>query len=65
MSAENFPHLTDKQLIRRMERKGDFQTDDEEVELSRRLGAQALNWRWSDDFFHPKVEVYELGEGER
>lgn len=64
MTAEQFPHLTDRQLMARMERAKDFSYDDEAVELSRRLGARALTWRWSDDFFNPKVEVYEPTEGE-
>ncbi|CAH0190666.1 hypothetical protein SRABI91_01665 [Rhodococcoides fascians] len=58
MSAEQFPHLTDRQLMARMEQAADFKYDDEALELTRRLGERALSWRWSDDFFNPKVEVY-------
>lgn len=57
--AEHFEGVPDQELIRRMERAEDFKYDDESYELSRRLGARALDWRWSDDFHHPRVVVYD------
>ena len=58
-SENTMAHFTDRQLIRRMETAKDFAYDDEAVELSRRLGERALNWRWSEDFYNPRVVVYE------
>lgn len=54
-----FSHLSDEQLIRRIERAPDFGYDDESVELDRRLKPQRRAWRWSGDFHRPHVEVYE------
>lgn len=56
--ADEFARFSDQQLIRRMERKPDFGCDDEEHELNRRLKLGGLAWRWSSDFYNPKVEVY-------
>lgn len=53
-----FAHLSDRELIARMQHAPDFGYDDEEVELTRRLGAQGLKWRWGGDFFRPSIEVY-------
>ncbi len=36
-------------LIRRMERLRDFDHDDEDVELTRRLDAEGKTWGWSSD----------------
>lgn len=57
--AAKFAGMTDEQIIRRMERAEDFGYDDEAVELTRRLALGGLAWRWSGDFYHPRVEVYE------
>ncbi|MBM4646560.1 hypothetical protein GS464_29535 [Rhodococcus hoagii] len=54
-------HVATSALIRRMETAQDFGYDDEEVELSRRLREQGKTWRWSDDFYNPRV-VIEGGE---
>ena len=59
-----FENLSDKQLIHRMETAPDFGYDDEEVELTRRLKLGGLAWRWSNDLFNPKVQVYKPEEGE-
>lgn len=56
-------HYTNGELIQRMERAEDFKYDDESRELSRRLGARALDWKWSDDFFNPRVVVFDPSEG--
>lgn len=53
-----FAHLSDEALINRMNRAPDFGYDDEEVELTRRLKLGGLAWRWSQDMFNPRVEVY-------
>jgi hypothetical protein len=56
--------MSDAALIRRMERAGDFKYDDEQVELNRRLEGTGYAWRWSKDFFHPHVIVYQLEESD-
>lgn len=62
-ASENaMAHFTDSQLIRRMESAEDFAYDDEAVELSRRLGERALDWKWSEDFYNPRVVVYDPAE---
>lgn len=53
--ADEFAHLNDMELIRRIERAPDFGYDDEEYELNRRLGAVGLTWRWHGD----RVKVYD------
>lgn len=53
-----FAHLSDEALINRMNQAEDFGYDDEEVELNRRLKLGGLAWRWSQDMFNPRVEVY-------
>lgn len=59
---DHFLHLTDRQLIARMERASDeTNLDDETFELCRRMAEQGKTWRWSEDFFNPKV-VIEGGE---
>ncbi|WOI85969.1 hypothetical protein [Rhodococcus qingshengii] len=60
--SERFSHLTDAQLIRRIEKAPDFGYDDEAIELNRRVRALGKAWRWAGDFYHPHVEVYEEGE---
>ena len=57
--ASPFAGMSDRQLIGRMEAAPDFGYDDEEVELSRRLKLGGLAWRWSNDMFNPRVEIYE------
>lgn len=59
-----FEHLSDDALKRRMERAADFGYDDEERELSRRLALGGLAWRWSSDFYNPRVEVYRAEGGD-
>lgn len=54
-----FARFTNAQLIRRMENAPDFGYDDEEAELTRRLKLGRQAWRWSGDFFRPRVEIYE------
>lgn len=49
-------------LVARMNRAADFAYDDEAVELNRRLAAEGKAWRWSSDFYHPVVEIYEQAE---
>ncbi|MFI8696739.1 hypothetical protein [Dietzia maris] len=59
--AQKFRGVTTSELIRRMETAEDFGYDDEEVELTRRLADEGKTWRWSEDFFNPRV-VIEGGE---
>ncbi|WP_427007155.1 hypothetical protein [Pseudarthrobacter sp. H2] len=58
--AEKFAHLSDADLIRRMNAAPDFGYDDEAVELNRRLEAVGLTWRWSSKnqvlIFDPEQE---------
>lgn len=56
--SAQFEHLSDAQLIKRIEKAEDFKYDDETVELNRRLKLGGLAWRWSGDYFRPNVEVY-------
>lgn len=58
----NLARMRTKALIRRMEQAGDFNYDDEQVELSRRLSAEGYAWKWSRDFYNPHVIVYKLEE---
>lgn len=58
-SPDPFAGRPDSYLIRRMERATDFGYDDEEQELTRRLSSQGKAWKWSDDFFNPKVIIYD------
>lgn len=44
-------------LVRRMESARDFEYDDEAVELTRRLREEGKTWRWSDDYFDPRVVI--------
>ena len=44
---KKFAHLTDNELIRRMNAAPDFGYDDESFELNRRLALVGLTWRWS------------------
>lgn len=46
---EKFKGFTDRQLIYRIMRASDFNYDDEEYELNRRLKVDHLSWRWSKD----------------
>lgn len=62
--AEKFANMSNAQIIRRMEQAEDFGYDDEAVELNRRLKLGGLAWKWSGDFYRPKVEIYEPGGGE-
>jgi len=62
--AINLHKLSNFALRLRMERAPDFSTDDEEIELTRRLKLEGLSWRWSNDMFDPKIEVYKPGEEE-
>lgn len=52
--------LSTEALVARMNRAPDFGYDDEAVELNQRLAAEGKAWRWSSDFFHPVVEIYEV-----
>ncbi|UNQ40936.1 hypothetical protein MPC38_06710 [Prescottella equi] len=54
--------VTTARLIQRMEKASDFATDDEEIELNRRLKEQGKTWRWTRDIYNPRIEVIELGE---
>lgn len=56
---EKFAGYTDGQIMRRMEAAEDFAYDDESFELSRRLGAVGLSWRWSSQ---NKVLIYDPEE---
>lgn len=56
--------VTTARLIQRMEKASDFGTDDEEIELSRRLKEQGKTWRWTRDMFNPRIVVIDLGEVE-
>ncbi|WP_143690378.1 hypothetical protein [Williamsia sterculiae] len=49
-------------LIRHMEQAEDFSTDDEEVELSRRMREIGKTWCWSPGFTDPRIEVSDGGE---
>jgi hypothetical protein len=60
--AEEFAHLNDMELIRRIERAPDFGYDDESVELNRRLGAVGLAWMWDRET--NKVRVYDPEAGD-
>jgi len=55
---EKFQHLTDAELIDRMNKAEDFSYDDEEVELNRRLALGGLAWRWSGGLYSARVEVF-------
>lgn len=57
-SGNRFPGVSTAELIRRMERSEDFMYDDESMELSRRLASENKTWSWSDDFYRPRIEVY-------
>ena len=54
-----FAHLSNEALVGRMNRAPDFGYDDEAVELTRRLKLGGAAWRWSADFFNPKIEIYQ------
>lgn len=58
-------HISTGNLVRRMERAEDFSTDDEEIELTRRLREQGKDWRWSESFTYPQVIIYDLPEDKR
>lgn len=59
---EKFAHLTDDDLIRRMNAAPDFGYDDESVELNRRLDLVGLTWRWSSQ---NKVLIFDPAEEEQ
>ena len=59
--AEEFAHLNDMELIRRIEAAPEFGYDDEQFELNRRLGAVGLAWMWNRET--NKVRVYDPAEG--
>ncbi|MCT2077442.1 hypothetical protein [Dietzia cinnamea] len=58
---QKFLGIATSALIRRMEKAEAFGSDDEEVELTNRLAAEGKTWRWTGDFFNPRV-VIEGGE---
>ncbi len=60
--AQKFAHLSDADLIRRMNAAPDFCYDDESVELNRRLDAVGLSWRWSN---RNKVLIFDPAEEEQ
>lgn len=53
--AKKFHGYSDNELIRRIENAPEFEYDDEQYELNRRLGERALTWMWDGD----KVRVVE------
>lgn len=55
--AKKFHSYSDNELIRRIEVAQDFEYDDEQYELNRRLGARGLTWAWNGDV----IEVIEQG----
>lgn len=57
---KKFRGVTSNELMRRMEAAPDFGYDDEEYELSRRLGAVGLEWMWQGG----KVITYKPGDGD-
>ncbi|NDZ93320.1 hypothetical protein G3I13_01915 [Streptomyces sp. SID6673] len=57
-------HISTGNLVRRMEKAQDFSTDDEEIELTRRLREQGKAWRWSESFTYPQVIIFDLPEEE-
>ncbi|KUM38983.1 hypothetical protein [Arthrobacter sp. EpRS71] len=61
---EKFQHLTDDELIDRINKAPDFDYDDEAVELNRRLALGGLAWRWSQDYGHETVEVFTQEAGD-
>ncbi len=61
--AEAFAGLSDKALMRRMERSADFGYDDLEHELTRRLRLGGQAWRWATIDGRDRVEVYTPEDG--
>ncbi|MGW5074041.1 hypothetical protein [Rhodococcus sp. NPDC004095] len=59
-----FVGMSTARLIQRMERAADFSTDDEEIELNRRLKAKGQTWKWSESFSSPHIIVVDVVEGE-
>lgn len=57
-----FVGVATSRLIQRMEHAQDFKYDDEAVELNRRLAEQNQTWRWSGDFYNPRVEINDIPE---
>lgn len=55
--TKKFHGYSDAELIRRIEVAQDFEYDDEQYELNRRLGARGLTWAWDGN----RVEVIEQG----
>lgn len=53
--AKKFHGYSDNELMRRIEVAQDFEYDDEQYELNRRLGARGLTWAWNGD----RVEIRE------
>lgn len=56
--GETQMNLSTAALVRRMNSAPDFGYDDEAVELTRRLGAEGRDWRWSGSYTSPRVEIY-------
>lgn len=55
------PHRSIKQLIRTME-SNKPNIDDETHDLTVRLRQQGKGWRFTRDFYNPKVEVFDLDD---
>ncbi|MFC5937539.1 MULTISPECIES: hypothetical protein [Mycobacterium avium complex (MAC)] len=62
--AAQFATVTDKELIRRINRAPDFGYDDEAIELSRRLHERGRDWRWArNSHGHDVVEIFDMATG--